>query len=232
MGGRGRQIQLIVKDASVVRMGSRHPHPLLQRSVKKETETQDTVGIYQNFEKKPGVSGDDLAGKGMPMPSKKAPPLPHQHGALSPHTVERTYRGGPSAGRDPAGQDHPLGLRAETRVGSSYVSAETGTYGKIWDPEAPFALGTFRTAVTAETACCERSAGSQPEAWSPFLWGLGCPAWAAVYTSAGLSPSCVYRWVEEGTHTASLAPPPLCGDENPTLPLSLWEPPHDRVGSF
>ncbi|XP_024838247.1 protein kinase C delta type isoform X2 [Bos taurus] len=41
-----------------------NPHPLLQRSVKKETETQDTVGIYQNFEKKPGVSGDDLTETG------------------------------------------------------------------------------------------------------------------------------------------------------------------------
>ncbi|OWK02769.1 PRKCD [Cervus elaphus hippelaphus] len=114
-----------------------------QRSLKKESEAQETVGIYQNFEKKPGVSGDDVAGKAMPMPSKKAPPLPRQHGTLSPHTVERACRGGPSVGRDPAGQGHPLGLRAETRVGSGHVSAETGTYGKIWESSTKCSIDNF-----------------------------------------------------------------------------------------
>lgn len=120
-----------------------NPHLLLQRSLKKESEAQETVGIYQNFEKKPGVSGDDVAGKAMPMPSKKAPPLPRQHGTLSPYTVERACRGGRSVGRDPAGQGHPLGLRAETRVGSGHVSAETGTYGKIWESSTKCSIDNF-----------------------------------------------------------------------------------------
>ena len=98
------------------------------------------------------------------MPSKKAPPLPHQHGALSPHTVERTYRGGPSAGRDPAGQDHPLGLRAETRVGSSYVSAETGTYGKIWESSTKCNIDNF-------TFIKVLGKGSFGKVRAPWPWG-------------------------------------------------------------
>lgn len=83
-------------------------------------------------------------------------------------------------------------------------------------PEVPSALGTFRTAGDVETACCKRSPGSQREAWSPLPWGLRCPAVGGCLHKRGLSPSCVHRWTDTWTHTASLAPPPLCGDENPT----------------
>lgn len=62
----------------------------------------------------------------------------------------------------------------------------------------------------------KRSPGSQREAWSPLLQGLRCPAVGGCPHKRGLSPSCVHRWTDTWTHTASLAPPPLCGDGNPT----------------
>lgn len=104
----------------------------------------------------------------------------------------------------------------------------------------PSALGTLRTAGAVETACCERSAGSQPEAWSPLPWGLGCPAVGGCLHKRGLSPSCVHRWTDTWTRTDGqthgrtqqvLLHRPSVETKTPHRRLSVWEPPQDRVGS-
>lgn len=72
-------------------------------------------------------------------------------------------------------------------------------------PEVPCALGTFRTAVAAETACCKRS-----EAWSPFLWGLGCPAvGGCLHTRASKPITCVQMGRGTDRHSKSRSAAPL-----------------------
>lgn len=69
----------------------------------------------------------------------------------------------------------------------------------------PCALGTFRTAVAAETACCKRS-----EAWSPFLWGLGCPAVGGCLHKRASKPiMCVQMGRGTDTHSKSHSAAPL-----------------------
>lgn len=65
-------------------------HTLLQRSSRKsDTESAEPVGIYQHFEKKPGVSGDDAPGKAGPIAPRTVPtPTRAQDGVWPPSAIK------------------------------------------------------------------------------------------------------------------------------------------------